>query len=62
MQEALKEVSTDELVAELANRSEVKKISVGPYQPYELRDKYSNRGSIEAETVLVIRPTNHFEA
>ncbi|MDQ0491870.1 hypothetical protein [Paenibacillus brasilensis] len=57
----LKNVSADDLINELATRPGVKKISVGLYQPYELKRKYhKNQLSnddvyVEAKEVLVIK-------
>lgn len=57
----LSTVSTQDLIKELAGRPGIKKISVGSWKPYELREKHvrnrsvdGTRGQIEAETVLVV--------
>ncbi|QHT61728.1 hypothetical protein GXP70_18270 [Paenibacillus lycopersici] len=51
----LSKVSIADLVAELASRDGVDRISVGAYQQYELRKKYgADRDQISAETVLVV--------
>ena len=39
----LKNISTEELISELLNRPSVKKLAVGPYQPFELICKYSDK-------------------
>lgn len=57
----LKGISTEELINELSSRSGVKKISVGLYQPYELKRKYyrerlsDEEVYVEAREVLVIQ-------
>ena len=51
----IKNFSTEELVEELANRSNVKKIAVGRYKDYELRSKYVDCiEPVESDCVLVI--------
>ncbi|MGE6578965.1 BC1881 family protein [Paenibacillus xylanexedens] len=58
---ALSDVSTEELVDELSKRSGVTKISVGLYQPYELKRKYHKElladedVYVQAKKVLVIQ-------
>ena len=57
----LKSVSTEELISELESRPGVNKISVGQYQPYELKRKYyrerlsDEEVYVEAGEVLVIQ-------
>jgi hypothetical protein len=65
----LRGAKTIDLINELANRTGVQKISVGPYQSYELRKKYARRrstdgtrGCITADAVLVIPNLNHLDA
>ncbi len=67
-QQALRRASTEDLINELESRPGVKKISVGLYQPYELKRKYhSERLSdeeayVEAKVVLVCLQTNETTA
>lgn len=57
----LKSVSIEELISELESRPGVKKISVGLYQPYELKRKYckerlsDEEAYVEAKEVLIIQ-------
>lgn len=57
----LKSVSIEDLISELESRPGVKKISVGLYQPYELKRKYHRERLsdeevyVEAKEVLVIQ-------
>lgn len=58
--------ATEELVKELQSRKNVQKISVGPYEPYDLREKYvrhcgsdGTRGQIISDCVLLV---NHVDA
>ncbi|KAA8782554.1 hypothetical protein EC604_01665 [Paenibacillus amylolyticus] len=56
--------SSEELIHELSNRSGVTKISVGLYQPYELKRKYHRERLadedvyVQAKTVLVMQDSN----
>ncbi|MNW38766.1 hypothetical protein D3C74_158410 [compost metagenome] len=58
----LKKVSTEELINELESRPGVRKISVGLYQPYELKRKYyrerlsDEEVYVEAKEVLIVSP------
>ena len=51
----IKDIATEQLVDELASRQNVKKIAVGPYANYSLREKFrSNPNEITCNTVLII--------
>jgi uncharacterized protein YlbG (UPF0298 family) len=56
----IKDYTIEQLVEELASRPNVKKIAVGPYKNYSLKEKYSsNQSEIICDTVLVIGASSH---
>lgn len=56
----LKEITTQELIDELAAREGVEKASTGLYQPYQLIRKYAfERKEVIADCILIIGGKKH---
>lgn len=58
----LSKVKTSDLLNELSNRPGVEKAASGSYAPYELKGKFVNRETVNADVLLIIRKQDYLDA